>query len=149
MLIHWIWLAHRPGVSDRIKLQLLAHFRDPEDVFFGEEAAFSFVEGMTPEARAALSDRDLSTAEQILRSCREKKLQILMHHGNTHFQCFQRILDIDLLAFVNNFTFVHRIDAEHALHERRLTSAVFAHERMDFTGTQAQLGVIQCFNTGE
>ena len=49
MLIHWIWLAHRPGVSDRIKLQLLEHFRDPEDVFFGEEAAFSFVEGMTPE----------------------------------------------------------------------------------------------------
>ena len=34
MLTHWIWFAHRPGLSDRAKAELLEYFRDPEDVFF-------------------------------------------------------------------------------------------------------------------
>ena len=34
MLIHWIWLATRPGMNDRERLAVLEHFRDPEDVFF-------------------------------------------------------------------------------------------------------------------
>ena len=30
MLVHWIWFAHRPGLSDRMKLELLEHFQEPE-----------------------------------------------------------------------------------------------------------------------
>ena len=40
MLLHWIWLAHRPGVNDRVKLALLRHFRDPEDIFFADDGAY-------------------------------------------------------------------------------------------------------------
>ena len=32
MLVHWIWLATRPSVSDRVKAALLERFGDPEDV---------------------------------------------------------------------------------------------------------------------
>ena len=32
MLIHWIWFAHRPGLSDRMKMGLLQHFQDPEEI---------------------------------------------------------------------------------------------------------------------
>ena len=37
MLIHWLWLAHRPGLSDRMKAVLLQHFQDPEDIYFADK----------------------------------------------------------------------------------------------------------------
>ena len=36
MLVHWIWLAHRPGFGPRTKAQLLEHFRDPEAVYYAD-----------------------------------------------------------------------------------------------------------------
>ncbi len=76
-------------------------------------------------------------------------LQLLVHHGDTHFQRFQRVLDIDLLALVNNFAFVHLIDAEHTLHERGFTGAVLAHQRVDLAWTQLKLCVVQSLHAGE
>jgi len=77
MLAHWIWLAHRSGVNDRMKLALLRHFPDPEDIYFADSEAYAHVEGMTAEIRQALTDKDLGSAEKILAECRNKKLRIL------------------------------------------------------------------------
>ena len=66
MLLHWIWLAHRPGVGDRMKIRLLQHFRDPEDIYFADEASYRRIEGITPEAAEALKDKSLVQAEEIL-----------------------------------------------------------------------------------
>ena len=99
MLIYWIWLAHRPGISDRMKRQLLEHFREPEDIFFADEDTLAHVEGMTQETRASLADRDLSTAEQILRSCREKKLQILTIQDAAYPKRLKNIADPPLVLY--------------------------------------------------
>ena len=77
MLVHWIWLAHRPAVNDRLKAALLEHFRDPEAVFFADEKALNPVSGLTPEAREALMDKNLMPSEEILEDCRRKRLGIL------------------------------------------------------------------------
>ena len=77
MLVHWIWLAHRPAVNDRLKAALLEHFRDPEAVFFADEKALNPVPGLTPEAREALMDKNLMPSEEILEDCRRKRLGIL------------------------------------------------------------------------
>ena len=37
MLAHWIWLATRPHINDRMKLELLRAFQDPESVFFASK----------------------------------------------------------------------------------------------------------------
>ena len=77
MLIHWIWLAQRPGVNDRMKVCLLQRFRDPEDIYYADSQAFDYIEGMTAEAKAALADKDLAAAEGILADCSREKLHIL------------------------------------------------------------------------
>ena len=77
MLLHWIWLAHRPGLGDRMKVRLLQHFRDPEDIYFADGESYRHVEGMTAEAAAGLQDKDLTAAESILESCRRENLHIL------------------------------------------------------------------------
>ena len=77
MLIHWIWLAHRPGVSDRVKAELLRHFRDPEDIYFAGEDAFDHIEAATTEVRTSLADKDLAEAREILDACAGKGIHIL------------------------------------------------------------------------
>ena len=77
MLLHWIWLAHRPGVTDRMKLKLLQQFQDPEDIYFADEESYRHVEGMTAEAAEGLKDKNLDSAETILAVCRKEGLHLL------------------------------------------------------------------------
>ena len=66
MLIHWIWLATRPELSDRKKHIVLDAFPDPEDVYLADEKALSELTGLTEEERRALLDKKLKEAQKIL-----------------------------------------------------------------------------------
>ena len=76
MLVHWIWFAHRPGLNDRDKMALLQHFRDPEDIYFADDGAFGAI-GLSEEAKTALREKNLTSAEEILEACDREKLHIL------------------------------------------------------------------------
>ncbi len=75
MLVHWIWFAHRHGVSDRMKARLLAHFSDPEEIYYAD--SYEAVEGLSESAREGLLDKSLASAEEILAECGRKDLRIL------------------------------------------------------------------------
>lgn len=77
MLIHWIWLAHRPGVKNRLKAQLLEHFSDPEELYCADKESLRHVEGMTKEAFQSLQNKSLAEAERILAKCAEKRLHLI------------------------------------------------------------------------
>lgn len=79
MLVHWIWLAHRPGLNDRMKAVLLQHFQDPEDIFYADADAFRHIEELTAEAVETLQDKNLTEAEEILETCHREKLHILTY----------------------------------------------------------------------
>lgn len=76
MLVHWIWFAHRPGLNDRDKMALLQHFRDPEDIYFADDGAFDAI-GLSEDAKTALREKNLTSAEEILEACDREKLHIL------------------------------------------------------------------------
>lgn len=99
MRIHWIWLAHRPGVNDRLKVRLLEHFRDPEEIFFADSGAFDHIEGMTEEAKASLLEKELVTAEQILTACTREKLQILTYQDAAYPVRLKNIPDPPLVLY--------------------------------------------------
>lgn len=77
MLVHWIWFATRPALNDREKAQILTHFSDPEDIYFADGDAFAAEGKLTDAQLASLTDKDLSGAEEILKSCRDKNIHIL------------------------------------------------------------------------
>lgn len=79
MLEHWIWLAARPGVSDREKAILLRHFHDPEEIFRASVDDLAAVEGLKPSSLVALKNQDLSETEKILAQCKDKQIQILTY----------------------------------------------------------------------
>ena len=57
--------------------------------------------------------------------------------------------EIDLLAVHPDGARVLFIDTEQALHERRFTGAVLAHEGVDGAGTQLELGMVQRLDARE
>lgn len=99
MLQHWIWLAHRPGLSDRMKARLLEHFRDPEDVYFADSQAYAHIEGLGAEALESLGEKDLSQAEKILADCREKRLHILTYRDAAYPNRLKNIADPPMVLY--------------------------------------------------
>ncbi len=77
MLVHWIWLAHRPGLTDRAKVGLLQHFSDPEEIFYADSGAFDHIGGLSGEAKEALQDKNLIPAEEILDVCSRSRIHLL------------------------------------------------------------------------
>lgn len=99
MLVHWIWLATRPDMSDREKAAALAYFSDPEDVFYGDENGYRSVEGLSPKAIEALLDKDLSQAYKILRQCADKDIRICTYHDAAYPNRLKHISDPPMVLY--------------------------------------------------
>lgn len=76
MRIHWLWLATRPGLTDRRKHWILDTFPDPEDVYLADEKELSVLSGLTEQEMEALLDKSLQEAEKILDTCEEKDIKV-------------------------------------------------------------------------
>jgi len=99
MLLHWIWFAHRPGVSDWMKKTLLQHFQDPEEIFFAGDHAFDHIDGITREAVAGLTDRDLQPAERIMDVCLRKNIHLLTFRDAAYPNRLKNISDPPMVLY--------------------------------------------------
>ena len=99
MLIHWIWFATRPGMNDREKAELLQHFQDAEDLYFADEGTYRAVEGLQEDAVAALQDKNLQPAEQILKECARKKIHILTYRDAAYPSRLRNISDPPMVLY--------------------------------------------------
>lgn len=99
MLVHWIWLAHRPEVNNRLKAQLLEHFSDPEELYCADQEALRYVEGMTKRAFESLQDKSLAQAEQILAKCAEKRLHLITYRDAAYPSKLRSIPDPPLVLY--------------------------------------------------
>lgn len=99
MLIHWIWLTTRTGLSDRVRKDLLEHFRDPEDMYFAAADAFDYLEDLTQENRDTLADKDLSEARQILDRCLRSDIHILTYRDAAYPVRLKNIPDPPMVLY--------------------------------------------------
>ena len=99
MLIHWIWLATRPGLSDRQKKLLLESLDDPEDIYFAEKKTYACVEGLTEDAVAALADKNLAEVNRILKECMQKGIHICTFHDAAYPSRLKNIIDPPIVLY--------------------------------------------------
>ncbi len=99
MQIHWIWLAGLSKLPIQQKLALLERFSDPEEIFYRGAAALREVEGATREMAQELEQRDLSQAESILRSCKNKNIGILTYFADAYPARLRNIADPPLVLY--------------------------------------------------
>ncbi len=99
MIVHWLWLAGRSHLSDRVKLVLLHRFQDPESVYFGTAEAYRQIDGMSPEGLESLADKSLKEAQKILEDCQRENLRILTFQDAAYPRNLQNIPDPPLLLY--------------------------------------------------
>ena len=99
MIAHWIWLATRPGLNDRMKRIVLDAFSDAEDVYFADREAYATVEGVSPEIVDALADKDLKEAKKILDMCMTKGIQICTYQDEEYPARLKNIVDPPLVLY--------------------------------------------------
>ena len=99
MLIHWIWLATRQGLNDRMKVAVLQHFQDPEDAYYAEGEAFRRIDGLTIENMEALQDKNLKQAGKILDQCADKDIHILTFQDAAYPRRLKNISDPPLVLY--------------------------------------------------
>ena len=99
MLIHWLWLSVRPNVPDRVKANLLRHFRDAEDIYYASGEAFAVEEGLSREVLESLQDKDLTRAEQILRQCTDGDIRILTYRDAAYPARLRNISDPPVVLY--------------------------------------------------
>lgn len=99
MLIHWIWFAQLTGISQRLKAAVLQHGSEPEDLFYASRQALEKLEGLEPSAVEALTNKDLTEAEQIETTCRRKHIRILTYRDEAYPHRLRNIADAPVLLY--------------------------------------------------
>lgn len=99
MLQHWIWFARCERVSNHTKQTLLQRFRDPEDIFHADEAAFADIPEMTEAAVAALMEKDLTEAAEILQACSRKGIHVLTYLDECYPPRLRNIYDPPMVLY--------------------------------------------------
>lgn len=100
MLIHWIWLAHRPSLNDRQRLRVLETYGgDAEAVFFAKESDFAALEELSPEEILALGDKNLTEAQEILRKCEDKHIRLCSFDQPEYPERLRQIPDPPVLLY--------------------------------------------------
>ena len=97
MLLHWLWLATKSGLSDRKKMAVLRAFQDPEDAFYAE--SYEKIEGLTVDELAVLQDRSLTDAKRILAQCTDKDIHILTFGDKEYPTRLKNISDPPLVLY--------------------------------------------------
>ena len=99
MLVHWIWLATRPGMNDRTRLAVLEHFQDAEDVYCAGGESLRCVEMLSEEGYQALCDKNLRPAQKILAQCADGDIHILTYHDSLYPNRLKNISDPPLVLY--------------------------------------------------
>ena len=100
MLLYWVWYAQLAGISLAQKLELLRHFRDPEEIYHCSQAQFASVNGITAQAISALENKNLSPARSILEDCAEKGIGIVAYSDCNYPPSLRNIYEAPLVLYV-------------------------------------------------
>ncbi len=99
MLVHWIWLSTRPGLSDRAKVDIVARYGDPEDVYYADGESLKKIEELSPEGFDALRDKDLHLAQKILAQCADEDIHLLTYGDRAYPDRLKNIPDPPLVLY--------------------------------------------------
>ena len=96
MRIYWLWLATRPGMSEREKMAALTHFDSPEDCYYAND--YSDLE-LSKDAVASLQNKELKEAEDIIAACEKKKIHILTFGDSLYPSILRNIIDPPMVLY--------------------------------------------------
>ena len=96
MLLHWIWFSLIPEKFTRERLELLEHFRDPEEIYHCTDGSLPPMPG---ELADYIEEKDLSRAQKILDNCVCKNISILTYGDGGYPKKLKNISDPPIVLY--------------------------------------------------
>lgn len=97
MLVHWIWYSSLRGLSLQQKLRLMDRYHDPEEIY--NKTDFLEDLSLSPEAAAALEDKDLTASRGLLKRCNELRIQLITYRDAAYPAKLKNIPDPPLVLY--------------------------------------------------
>ena len=88
---YWLWLTSLYKLGPKAQLKVYEHFGSPEEAFLADREAIDLVEGLSRREKECLYEKDLKTADTILRDCEEKGISILTYQDAMYPQRLKHI----------------------------------------------------------
>lgn len=88
---YWLWLTSLNKLGPKAQLKVYEHFGSPEEAFLADREAIDLVEGLSLREKECLYEKDLKTADAILRDCEEKSISILTYQDAMYPQRLKNI----------------------------------------------------------
>ncbi len=111
-LRYWVWLASVDGVRPITLCRIAEHFGGPMEAYFALEERLDEIDGITPQERKLLADRNLERTERILAVCQQKGIRILTLNDASYPDRLRQIADPPLVLYVRgNLPFLDELPA--------------------------------------
>lgn len=99
-MVHWLWLATRPGCSVRFCHRLLERFGTPEAVWRAGREELSRLPRINAARLSALLEKDLTWPQRIERDCLRQDIQIVPLQDPAYPELLRQIADPPLVLYV-------------------------------------------------
>lgn len=141
-MIHWLWLATRPGCSVRFCHGLLEQFGTPEAVWQAGREALSRLPRINAARLGALMEKDLAYPRRIESDCRRQGIQMISLQDPSYPEPLRQIEDPPLVLYVRGTLpdFTSRLSV--SVVGTRSCTEYGLHAARYFAGNLAQKGCI-------
>ncbi|MCD8355222.1 MAG: DNA-processing protein DprA [Clostridia bacterium] len=99
-MVHWLWLATRPGYSIRFCRSLLEKFGTPEAVWNAMQEQFAGMPRINALRLKSLMEKDLTYAQRIQSDCEKQNIQIITLEDANYPEPLRQIADPPLVLYV-------------------------------------------------
>lgn len=99
-LRYWLWLSAAEGLRPRTRSVLLAHYGGPREIYFARRGEYKTIEGVMERECAALEQKDLDPALEILRRCEEAGIALLTLQDAAYPLRLRNIYDPPVVLYV-------------------------------------------------
>lgn len=100
--VYWVWLQKTLGISSSVKSdEIVTYFRTAKDIYFAGEYEWRISGIFTPKQIQKLGNKDLSTAEKIVRQCAEKGWRIVTPDDGDYPSMLFKLPDFPLVLYAN------------------------------------------------
>ena len=99
-LKYWVWLSSLSGVGPITAKKLLERFETVEKVFFARDEEYEDVPGIRKSEIAALSKKNIGSANKILSECEENNFRIITIQDAEYPERLRNIYDPPIVLYI-------------------------------------------------
>ena len=99
-ILYWIWLSERCGPASKEFRRLYEKYEDPFDLYRMEEEEIERIDGISHALKLKLFDKSLSGAYEILKYCKQKKVEMISYKDDRYPSRLKGIQDPPVLLYV-------------------------------------------------